>query len=118
MTKGIKTIKEILLTDVDINPETLTRQSLVALLKGRPETWQAKIKKANKTQYEYLTELMNSMKSIGLINPIGVRQIDVPEELLKEDGREGIYFMIFGLRRFLAAYFLGWKKIKAAILNE
>lgn len=116
MTPKKMIIKDILLTDIDLRPESLTRQSLVRLLKGGCDKWLSNIKK-DKNQYEDLNELMDSMKSVGQLETICVNQIDVSEQLLKEDGREGIYILISGLRRFLAAYFLGWKRIKAHILE-
>ena len=114
---SIKDVKNILLTDIDIRPETIVRQSLFECLKGKPDKWLSNIKKKEPIQYEQLKELMASMKSGGQIETIGVYQIDVSEELLKEDGREGVYILVTGLRRFLAAYFLDWKRIKAAILD-
>lgn len=106
--KGIKEAKMLSLDQIRIFSDTLTRQSLVTLVhQGKMEAAQ-----------EQVADLMKSMKVVGQIECVGVRQIDVPEELLEEDGiTGGLYYLIFGLRRYLAAHFLGWDKIKAVILN-
>jgi ParB family chromosome partitioning protein len=50
-----------------------------------------------------LIELANSMRSIGLINPIVVRQ------------RGGRYEIIAGHRRYVAAQMIGWQNIEALV---
>jgi hypothetical protein len=112
--KEIKQVQNILLTDIEIQSENMSRQSFVALLKKwKHENWHKILE--NENEGKNLKELMDSMKSVGQLEYIGVTKIDVPEELLKEDNREGIYFLRYGLRRFVAAYLLGWERIKAVI---
>ena len=106
--KAIKEAKLLKLEQIRIFPDTLSRQSLAKLVE------QGKMKAAQ----EQVAELMASMKAVGQIELVGVKQIDVPEELLKEDGIVGgLYYLVFGLRRYLAAHFLGWDTIKASILK-
>lgn len=108
MTKGIKEAKLLSLDQIRIWGDSLSRQSLVKLINAN------KMKEAE----QEVAELMDSMKATGQIECIGVKQIDVPEQLLKEDGIVGgLYYLVFGLRRYLAAHFLGWEKIKAVILK-
>jgi len=104
--KAIKEGKLVPLDEIRIIPETLVRQDLFKLFK-RDE------KKAR----EKVAELMASMKAVGQIECIGLYEIEVPQQLLKEDGLSAVYQLVFGFRRFLAARFLGWEKIKAVILN-
>jgi len=112
--KQIKRAKNILLTDIDIPYENMTRKSLVELLKKhKPTNWH-KIKEITDGP-SLIKELMDSMKSVGQIECIGVTEIEVPKELLIEDGREGVYLLRYGLRRFVAAYLLGWDRIKTVI---
>ena len=114
--KKIKEAKNILLTDIDIPYENMSRQSFVKLLrKWKHENWHKILEYKETNDGKDLKELMDSMKAVGQIECIGVEQIDVPEELLKEDDREGIYLLRYGLRRFVAAYLLGWERIKAVI---
>lgn len=109
--RKIKEVKKILLTDINIRYENMSRQSFVAILrKYKPTKWH-KITAIT----EPLKELMDSMKVAGQVECIGVDEIDVDKKLLAEDGREGVYFLAFGLRRFVAAYLLGWLRIKASI---
>ena len=90
----IKEGKKIETDKIMFLPETMTRQSFVAFIdKG---DWKS-IKKN-------LKELMDSMKAIGLVQPIGVR----------EAGKNH-YLLIFGLRRLIAAKLLGWKKILSVV---
>lgn len=106
--KGIKEGKLLSLNQIRIFPDVLSRQSLLKLVQQR------KIKAVK----ESLKELMDSLKACGQIECIGVRQLDVPDELLKEDGIDGgLYYLVFGYRRYLAAEFLEWEKIKAVVLN-
>jgi len=104
-----KTIKEgklVPLEEIRIIPDTLSRQSLVKIFMCNRE-------KAK----DEVAELMDSMKAVGQIEFIGLREIDVPKCLLEEDGLSAVYHLIYGYRRYLAAQFLGWKKIKAVILR-
>jgi len=110
----IKRVKNILLTDIDIPYENMSRQSFVKILKKHKHTNWHKVKEITEGP-ESIKELMDSMKRVGQIECIGVTQIDVSEDLLEEDGREGVYFLRYGLRRFVAAYLLGWSRIKAVI---
>lgn len=55
-----------------------------------------------------LSDLMNSMKQTGLLQPIGVR----PDKTKK-----GKYEIAFGNRRFLAAQKLGWTDIDVVMLE-
>lgn len=105
--RGIKEGKLIPLEEIRIFGDTLVRQTLVKKLEqGKTEEIEADLK-----------ELKDSMKAVGQIEMIGVREIPCPKELLKEDGLTAVYQLIFGLRRFLAAQLLDWKKIKAVVLK-
>lgn len=75
--------------DIMFLSEWLTRKSFIALIDKND--WNAI--KAD------LKELMASMKSIGLIQPIGVCEAG------------SSYLLLFGLRRLIAAKLLGWKKL-------
>jgi len=109
--RKIKEVKKILLTDIDIRYESMSRQSFANILrKYKPTEWHKII-----AITEPLKELMDSMKATGQIECIGVDEIEVDKNLLAEDGREGVYFLIFGLRRFVAAYLLGWLRIRASV---
>lgn len=101
----IKEGKLVPLDEIRVFSDTLVRQSLVRLFKHNK-------KKAK----EEVAELMASMKAVGQIECIGLFQIEVSQQLLKEDGLTAVYQLVFGFRRYLAARFLGWEKIKAVIL--
>lgn len=106
MKNRTKLFKEIPLEEIRVLPDALTRQCLIKLV-------ETKGIEAAKPQ---LQELMESMKTAGQIECIGVSEIHVSAELLREDGLTGVYQLIFGLRRFLAARLLGWETIKAVVL--
>lgn len=102
-----KQAKRLPLEQIRIFPDQLTRNSLIKLME---ENKVDAIK-------ENLSELTASMKAIGQIECIGVKEIEgLPTELLKEDGIDAVYILVFGLRRFLAAELLGWKTILATCL--
>jgi len=92
----IKEGKQIKTADIMFIPEWLARQSFIALIDiGDWEAIRAELK-----------ELMDSMKSVGLVQPIGVC----------EAGSK--YLLLFGLRRFIAAKLLGWKNIKCVVHDQ
>ena len=65
-----------------------------------------KIKENIRTKFEEIPELMQSIKSIGLLQPIGVKET-------KDE-----YFIIWGHRRFMACKKLGHKTISAIIFSK
>ena len=105
--KRLKEGKMIKLEEIFVAPGTMSRQSLVELVeKGGIEAAEPQ-----------LQELMASMKSKGQIECIGVSDMGLDAGLLKEDGLDAMYQLMFGLRRVLAARLLGWDTIKAVILK-
>ena len=65
-----------------------------------------KIIAREKIDEEFVNELKESIKEVGLLNPIVVRP-----------AKDGKYEIIDGLHRFIAAKKLGWKDIEANIVN-
>lgn len=55
-----------------------------------------------------ISELAQSIKQFGLLQPIGVTEID----------KKGIHTIIFGHRRFEAVVSLGWDLIEAEVISE
>lgn len=95
----MRAIKECLyvpLENVRVFEHTIVRQSLV--------------KMSRKKKIENIKELADSMKIVGLLQPIGVY-------FLVQDGNDKIYQLIIGYRRFLAAQHLKWKKIPICVLT-
>ena len=88
-------VDEILLTNIEIDPAIVTRQSLY---------WKWKRQGLKAIQPD-VQELADSMKGVGLLQPI-----TVTVEAYKE------YVLIIGLRRFLAPKVLKWKAITAQVV--
>lgn len=86
---------EIDLNNIELNPEIITRQSL----------YQEYRKNGLVGVKENIQDLADSMKALGLLQPITV----YPTAYKK-------YRLIIGLRRFLAAKLLKWKTITAFVV--
>ena len=93
--RAIKECLEIPLENIRVFEDAILRQTLV--------------KMSRKDKIENIKELADSMKSVGLLQPIGV-------SFLVEDGEDKIYQLILGYRRYLAAEYLGWKKVLVCVL--
>lgn len=94
--RAIKECLKIPLENIRVFEDTIVRQSLV--------------KMSRKEKIKSIKELSDSMKAVGLLQPIGVY-------FLALDGEDKIYQLVTGYRRFLAAEHLRWKKILACVLR-
>ena len=91
----IKDCLEVPLENIRVFEDTVLRQSLV--------------KMSRKDKIKNIKELADSMKSVGLLQPLGVC-------FLVQDGKDKIYQLILGYRRYLAADYLGWKMVSVCVL--
>jgi len=68
-------------------------------------------------QPDRVSDLAESIRTLGLLSPIGVRWIDGGEEGSETDDEpKGFYRMVFGLHRLAAVRQLGWKEIPCRVL--
>ena len=67
-------------------------------------------------QPDRVSDLAESIRTLGLLSPIGVRWIDGGEEGSDADEPKGFYRMVFGLHRLAAVRQLGWKEIPCRVL--
>ena len=88
-------LDDIDLDNINLNPDFLTRQSLY-------REYQKKGLDGVKADIQ---ELADSIRSVGLLQPISVTPTAYKQ-----------YDLVIGLRRFLAAKLLKWKTIAAQVI--
>jgi ParB-like chromosome segregation protein Spo0J len=67
-------------------------------------------------QPDRVSDLAESIRTLGLLSPIGVRWVEGGEEGSDSDEPAGFYRMVFGLHRLAAVRELGWKEIPCRVL--
>jgi len=94
--RAIKECLKVPLENIRVFENCIVRQSL--------------LKMSTKDKRRNVKELADSMKAVGLLQPIGVY-------FLVQDGEDKIYQLVIGYRRFLAAQYLNWKKILVCVMT-